>query len=283
MKRITLCLMVPLLAAPACLFAQAAPATADSSNQATTPPYLRNAKLGAPAPWSRLALEGGIGIGGINMQAAVEANRYLNIRGIGNYFSYNVNNVKVGGSGSSGANVSGTLSFAEGGVALDYYPWPNHGFRLSPGMTFYNENGATATGVMSEGSSITLASTKYYSEAGTPMDLNAALGLNAHKEAFTMTTGWGNMISRRGGHWAVPFELGAIFTGAPTVNLNVTGFGCTVQSDAAINGESCVDMAVNTAAQNDLTSQIAKYKNDLNVLKVWPILSIGVSYNFSIH
>src|SRR5208283_855303 len=117
MKRITLCLMVPLLAAPACLFAQAAPATADSSNQATTPPYLRNAKLGAPAPWSRLALEGGIGIGGINMQAAVEANRYLNIRGIGNYFSYNVNNVKVGGSGSSGANVSGTLSFAEGGVA----------------------------------------------------------------------------------------------------------------------------------------------------------------------
>jgi len=290
MTRIIRCLMITLLAAPACLLAQTAAFTFDSAQPATggmgqtTPsPVAKANKYSAPAPFSRLALEGGIGIGGINMQAAVEANRYLNIRGIGNYFTYSVNNIKVGGSGSSGADVSGKLNFAEAGIALDYYPWPNHGFRLSPGVTLYNENGAAATGVMAEGSSITLGSTKYYSEAANNMNLNANLGLNTHKQAFTITTGWGNMISRRGGHWAVPFELGAIFTGVPTVNLNITGYGCTVQSDAAINGESCVNMATNTSAQANLNSQVSKYQSDLNPLKVWPILSIGVSYNFKVH
>jgi len=283
MKRITSSLMVVLLAAPACLLGQAAPATTDSSNQATTPPYLRQGGSANPAPWSRLALEGGIGVGGINMQAAVEANRYLNIRGIGNYFSYTVNNIKVGGSGSSGSNVTGKLNFAEAGLAVDYYPWPNHGFRLSPGFTFYNENGVSGTGVMATGSSITLNSTKYYSEAANNMNLNANLGLNTHKQTFSISTGWGNMIPRSGGHWAFPVELGAIITGVPTVNLNITGRGCTVQTDAAINGPSCVDMSANTAAQTDINSQVSKYKSDLNVLQVWPILSFGVSYNFAIH
>ena len=85
---------------------------------------------------------------GINMQAAVEANRYINIRGIGNYFSYNVNNVKINGNSngsgnSNGIDVSGNLNFAKAGVALDFYPWPNHGFRLSPGVMLYNQNGAS--------------------------------------------------------------------------------------------------------------------------------------------
>jgi hypothetical protein len=289
MKRITRCLMVALLAAPAWLLAQTAFSPSDSSQapggtmvQTPAPPIAKAPRYTPPAPFSRLALEGGIGIGGINMQAAVEANRYLNIRGIGNYFSYSVNNVKVGGSGSSGANVSGKFSLAEAGIALDYYPWPNHGFRVSPGVTLYNGNGASASGVMAEGSSISLASTKYYSEAANPMNLNANLGLNTHKQTFTITTGWGNMISRRGGHWAFPFELGAIFTGAPTLGLNITGFGCTVQSDAAINGASCVNMATNAAAQADINSQIAKYQSDVNPLKVYPVLSVGVSYNFNI-
>ena len=59
----------------------------------------------------------------------------------------------------------------------------------------------------------------------------AALGLNTHKPAFTMTTGWGNMIPRRGGHWSVPFEIGAAFTGAPSLNVLLSGVGCTNQAD----------------------------------------------------
>jgi hypothetical protein len=285
-------LTLVLLAASSGLFAQtsssnfALPSSSmPGASQSTASPVSHGAVNESPAPFSRLALSGGIGLGGINMQAAVNANRYLNIRGVGNYFSYSVNNIKVGGSGSSGSDVSGTLNFAEGGVALDYFPWPNHGFRLSPGVTFYNQNGASATGTMQLGNSITLGSTKYYSEGGAnAMSLNANLGLNTHKQAFTMTTGWGNLISRKGGHFSVPFEIGAIFTGAPTLGLNIAGYGCTTQTDDGTSGAgpSCVNMATDPNAQTNVAAQIAKYQSDLNVLKVYPIFSIGIGYNFKI-
>jgi hypothetical protein len=238
----------------------------------------------ASAPFSHLAVGGGIGLMGINLQAATNVNRYLNVRGVGNVFSYTVNNVKVGGNGgSNGAEVSGNLNFAEAGVSLDYYLFPRHGFRLSPGVTFYNQNMITASGSLAAGNSITLDSQKYYSEEANPLSLNASLGLNTRQRAFTMTTGWGNMISRKGGHWSFPFELGAAFTGVPTIGMTFTGYGCTVQTDWSINGESCVNMATDTTAQTNINGQIAKYQKDLNPLQVYPIISFGLAYNFRIY
>jgi len=281
-----------LLAATASLFAQSsssapdpavsfAPAQ-DSGGNSTT---MKTSKpiAAPPAPFSRLALGGGISAMGINMQAAVIANRYINIRGTGNYFTYTVNNVTIdGNNGSNGVNVSGQLNFATAGVAVDFYPFPNHGFRLSPGAMLYNQNQITASGVSTSGASITLGSQKYYADSVNPMSASANLGLNTHKQAFTMTTGWGNMISRRGGHFSVPFELGAVFTGVPTLGINLAGNACLTSADAADNGPSCVNMATNTTAQSNLAAQITKYQNDLNPLKVYPILSIGVAYNFKI-
>lgn len=265
LKRLSFYLVLPLLALSVGLYAQTKPSANTS-----------------PATFSRLALSGGIGVNGINLQAAVEANRYLNLRGVGNVFKYNVNNIKVNGSnGTSGVNVSGNLNFATGGVMVDYYPWPKHGFRLSPGVVFYNQNTVNATGAMGPGDSISLNSNKYYSETANPIAATASLGLNTHQQAFAMTTGWGNLLSRKGGHWSFPFELGAIFTGVPTINMTLSGYGCDSAADAASNSPTgCVNMATNSTAQTDLQSQIAKYKNDLNPLKVWPILSFGVGYNF---
>lgn len=217
-KHLVLSLLLTLLvAAPAAMAQDAVSANtaSPSSNSAVPPtavtkPAAPKGRFGAPPqPFSRLALSGGVGLMGINLQAAIEAHRYLNIRGIGNLFSYAVNNVKVSGSGgSSGIDVSGQLNFASAGISLDYYPWPNHGFRLSPGVMLYNQNGISASGFASSGTSITLGGVKYYSEGGSnAMTLNAHLGLNAHPQTFTMTTGWGNMLSRRGGHWSFPFEF----------------------------------------------------------------------------
>ncbi len=80
---------------------------------------------------------------GIKAQAVVNASRFFNIRAPGNYFSYNVSNVTINnGGGSNGISVSGNLKFATAGASLDIYPFPNHGFRLSPGAVFYNQNRA---------------------------------------------------------------------------------------------------------------------------------------------
>lgn len=228
-------------------------------------------------PFSRVALGGGISLMGINMQVATNIDRYLNVRGTGNFFDYTVNNIKV-----SDFSVNGKVNFAAGGVALDYYPFPTHGFRLSPGVLFYNQNQITAAGVGTAGSSISVNSTKYYSETANPITMNAALNLNTRKQAATLTTGWGNMISRMGGHWAFPFEFGAAFTGVPGISLGLSGYGCTSQADAATSGPSCVNLATNSTAQSNISAQVAKWQSDLNALQVYPIVSFGVTYNFAI-
>jgi hypothetical protein len=236
-------------------------------------------------PFSRFALGGGISLMGIDLQAATNVERHLNLRGTGNVFSYSVNNIKVNGNnGSNGVDVSGNLKFATAGVSLDYYPFPTHGFRLSPGVMLYNENNITASGTLSGGNSITLGPDKFYSNDAQPMTLNASLGLNTHKQSFTMTTGWGNMISRKDGHWSFPFELGAAFTGVPTVGMTFQGYGCTASEDVTTNPPSntCVNMNSNSTALNDISAQIAKYQKDLNSLQVYPIFSFGVSYAFHV-
>ena len=248
------------------------PQTTVNPRADATVTYRSRVKVLPPKPFSRIAIGGGVGVQGVNMQAAVNVNRFMNLRGTGNYFSYTENNITV-----SNFGLNAKLAFATGGASVDFYPFYSHGFRLSPGVLFYNQNQVTANAVGTNGSDISLNNTKYYSETANPLTLKAALGLNTYKQAFTMTTGWGNMIPRYGsGHWSFPFEIGAAFTGVPTINVGLAGYACTSQADAATSGPSCVNMATNASAQSNLTTQVNKWKSDLNELQVFPILSFGV-------
>jgi hypothetical protein len=233
-------------------------------------------------PFSAYALGGGISLMGVNMQAATNVNRYLNLRGSGNYFTYSVNNIKVSGNnGSNGVDVSGNLNFATGGVSLDYFPFPKNGFRLSPGVLFYNQNQISAGGVLSGGNSFTLNGDKYYSVTTDPLTMNANLGLNNRQQAFTMTTGWGNMIPRKNGnHISFPFEFGAAFTGVPTVNVGLLGSVCTNMTQTMCGSVTPGSGAIATMVNTDLNAQIAKWKSDLNPMQVYPIISFGIAYDF---
>ena len=287
MKCNVFCLILALLAASPALISQTrgGPSSTlelDSSSSQTSnttlPPATALKKFDTtPAPFSRLAVGGGISLMGVDLQAATNVNRHLNVRGTGNFFNYTVNNINT-----NGFSLAGKVNFATAGASLDYYPFPSHGFRLSPGVLFYNENQITASAIGTSGSNITLNEQKYYSEIANPVAVNAAVGLNTYKQAFTMTTGWGNMIPHKGGHWSFPFEFGAAFTGTPSVNVILTGYACTSQADAATSGPSCVNMATNTTAQSNLTTQVNKWKSDLNPLLAYPILSFGASYAFHI-
>ena len=214
---------------------------------------------------------------GVNLQAAVNANRYMNVRGVGNFFNYSINNLTV-----NGFSANGTVNFAAGGVSLDVYPFPNHGFRLSPGALFYNQNRISALGSAAAGTSINVDGTKYFSDTSDPLSATANLGLNSRKEAFTMTTGWGNLISRRGGHWSFPFEVGAAFVGAPSLSVVAGGSACLDQAQtecSSITGSS----QIATSFQSNLTTQVAKWKSDLSPFSYYPIVSFGVGYSFGLH
>ncbi len=280
MKRNALFLTLAILVASSALIAQTTPSPQDlqvpGSRQASAGKLKKAAdakKVIEPIkPFSRIALSGGISAMGINMQAAVNANRYINLRGIGNYFNYTLNNIST-----NGFNIDGKLNFATAGVAVDIYPFPNHGFRLSPGTMFYNQNNATANMTVEPGTTLTLNDIDYTSPASNPIKGNGSVGLNTNKQAFTITTGWGNMISRKGGHWSFPFELGAALIGKPSVNVALTsGLACDPQ------GQGCVNVATDPTVQANLNAQVDKYRNDLDPFRFYPIVSFGIAYNFKI-
>ncbi|SPE18540.1 conserved exported hypothetical protein [Candidatus Sulfotelmatomonas gaucii] len=255
-----------------------APSAPASNGNAVTlvSPVAKAARL-SPAPFSRLAFGGGVSSMGVNLQTAVLANRYMNLRGAGNLFNYSINNVPV-----SGFKANGKVNLAAAGASLDFYPFPNHGFRLSPGALLYNQNRVSALGLAAAGTSITIDGMTYYSETSDPLNASASLGLNPRKQAFTMTTGWGNMISRRGGHWSFPFEIGAAFVGAPTLTVVASGSACLDQAQtecSSITGSS----QIATSFQSNLTAQVAKWKNDLSPFRYYPIASFGIGYNFGFH
>ena len=71
---------------------------------------------------------------------------------------------------------------------------------------------------------------------------------------------------------------GAAFVGSPTVKLNfVNGIVCADQAQT-----ECSSVTSYPAFTTDVNAQIAIYNNDLDVLKVYPIMSIGIGYNFKI-
>jgi hypothetical protein len=242
------------------------------SDGSSMPETLTGTSKGSTSrPFSRVAFGGGVSPLGINLMAATDLNRYMNLRFTGNTFKYTVSNIST-----NGFNVGAALNLASAGVSTDIYPFPNHGLRFSTGVLLYNTNAATATFTVQGGKSFTLDNTTYYSSSANPVTGLGTLGLNSQKPAFTLTTGWGNAL-RRNGHISFPFEIGAAFIGTPSLNIVLnSGQVCDAQ------GNNCVNVATDPTVQSNLQQQIAKYKNDLSALKTFPIVSMGVAYSFGI-
>ena len=226
----------------------------------------------ADRPFSRIALGAGISPLGIQLQVATNLNRYMNARATGSFFNYTMDNIST-----NGFDVSAQMNLASVGASLDLYPFPRHGLRFSPGILFRNTNEVSGTFTAEGGTSFTLNDYTYYSSPANPVRGNGVVGLHTQNPAFTMTTGWGNVIPRKGSHFAFPFEIGAAFIGAPTVDVALTsGQVCDAQ------GQNCLNVATDADVQQNLRAQVAKYKNDLDPLKTYPILSFGVAYNFRV-
>jgi hypothetical protein len=70
--------------------------------------------------------------------------------------------------------------------------------------------------------------------------------------------------------------LGVAFIKTPTLDFNLTGYGCDV------TGVYCVNVATNPEIQANLAAQVKIYQNDIEPLKTYPIASFGVAYSFGI-
>jgi hypothetical protein len=225
-------------------------------------------------PFSRIALGASVGpMMGTTAQIATDLNEHFNLRGTGSYFNYTIDNIT-----ESGFTFAPQLNLVSAGASLDYYPFARLGLRLSPGVLLYNTNQASSNFTSTAGETVKLNGNQYY--VASPVTGVGAVTFYTQKPAFTMTTGWGNMIPHKGGHFSFPFEIGAAFVGEPNLSLAFTGGSVCFQSTTLCATPQ--NVLTYPQVQTDLNAQIAKYRNDLEPFRFYPIVSFGVAYSFRI-
>jgi hypothetical protein len=231
-----------------------------------------------PSAFSRLALSGGFSPLGITFGVSTSLAPSLDLRLTGSLFSHSFR------FSSSGFDAIARLRFASGRASLDYYPF-HKAFRISPGLLFYNQNRITANDTIEPGSSFTLNGDTFYSAhasertGASPVNGTALLNLHATRPAFTITAGWGRVVSRTG-HWSFPTEVGVALVGAPKVDVNLLGWACRDRAETQCANIANPNDPLAVQVQSDLRTETGKWAQDLNPLKTYPIISSGISYSF---
>lgn len=234
------------------------------------------------APFSRMGIGADVSPLGIGIKSAIILNEYFDARLMGNYFDYSSARFEI-----EGFNVNADLHWASAAAALDWYPF-NSVWRLSPGVLFYNGNQLSVAANIVPGTSFTLNGLTFYSASAnsatgaTPLVGSGVLGLNTVKPAATISFGFGKFIPRSNRHWSFPSEFGIAYTGAPSANVNTSGWVCLDQAQTQCSNLSDPKNPVAIQFNNALQTELTKWRKDLAKVHVYPLFSYGVVYSFNI-
>jgi hypothetical protein len=232
------------------------PVPAKAPAPATAPESAKSADkniLGAESK-SGMALTGKIGTLGFGAELNVNIFEGVNARfGVnGGKYKYNAN------AGSSNYNFD--LQLQSASALVDWYP-SESSFRASAGLLFNNNKDV----FVPSGSSLWLGNNQYFT-TGTNTN-NVLSSFQGTMSFFPVSPyfgiGWGNPVENGKG-WSLVTDIGILFQGQPTINLVV---GCAPSS-------SCPTLQADAEAEN------AKLQSELSKYKLWPVVSIGISYQW---
>ena len=235
---------------------------------------------GSPRPFSRVAFGAGFSPLGVQMALTTNLNQHFNLRSTGNLFTYSTSFT------TSGIPANARLNLKSAGAAVDIYPF-HKGFRISPGLLFYNANQVTADASIPGGTSFTLNNQTYYSAnanpttGARPVDGNGIMSLHTSNPAFSITTGWGNTLPGKG-HWSFPVEVGVALTGAPSMKVSLNGWACYDHAQTLCTDINSKTDPIALEIQSNLQLQVAKWTHNAEPLKTYPIASFGVAYSFGV-
>ena len=171
--------------------------------------------------------------------------------------------------GIDGVNYHANLHFKSSQSTLDWFPL-GHTFHISPGI-LYAKNTVASTAMVTAGQNFSLGDQNFVNSVIDPVHGHMTLAYPRNYSPMLLL-GFGNILPRNSRRLSIPAELGVAYTGAPTINVNLTGTACTNQG--------CTSFATNAEAQASLTQEIKKINEDLKRVPVYPILSLGVAYHF---
>lgn len=233
-------------------------------------------------PFSRVGIGADVSLLGIGIKSAIVLNRDFDARLMGNFFHYNTGRIEA-----EGFNVNGNVHLASAAASLDWYPF-NSIWRLSPGLMFFNRNQISAAIDIVPGTKFTLDGQNFYSASAnpatgaTPLTGTAILGLHTNRPAATIAGGFGKFIPRSNRHWSFPSEFGVAFTGAPSADVNVSGWTCLDAAQTQCSSLSAPANPVATDFNNALQASLAKWRRGLGRVQVYPIFTYSVVYSFNV-
>jgi hypothetical protein len=202
---------------------------------------------------------------GIGMEVGVPVTERVNVRGAFNTFGLSHD------FDQSDFSVAAKLKLRSVVALVDWFPFAG-GFHVSPGLMLHNGNRVEANVSVQPGRQFSLGNADYVSDPGNPAVGTAAISFP--RAAPMVLVGWGNIVPRGSRRWAVPFELGLVYSRSPTAVLRLDGNACTA------NGATCRSIANEPLLQDDVANEQSEWNDELRVLKVIPVLSVGFSYKF---
>jgi hypothetical protein len=203
---------------------------------------------------SDLAVVGKIGSLGLGAELDLGLTDSLGARIGFNAFNYKYNTT------SSTVNYDFKLQLQTVSALADWYPFEGS-FRTSAGL-MYNNNKVSLAGLPT-GGTYTINGTTYSStEVGS---LQGDMSFN--KVAPYIGIGWGNPAAKDKG-WGMTSDIGVLFQGNPKTSLVAT---C---------GTAIAGTGICTQLQSDAAAENTKLQNDLRNFKWWPVVSVGISYQW---
>lgn len=191
---------------------------------------------------------------GIGAHLTVPVAPTFNVRAGMNYLKYNTDRR------SGGVDYDLKLKLHTLDLLADWYVVPGSAFRISAGAV-YNNTSFDALALPNAAGNYTLNGRAYPA---------AQVGKLSGKVDFRKTApylgiGWGNAVGP-GNKWRLSADLGATFQGQAAVRL--TNTGCTAVTAAC------------TMLANDIAQEQAQLADDLDGLRVYPVLRVGITYQF---
>jgi hypothetical protein len=217
-------------------------------------------------PFSAIAIESYVGVGGIGFDLATPVSRRFNLRAGSEFFGYSKTYH------DQGADILAHLRLRSSHASLDWFPFRN-GLRLSPLIVFANNNRGQASALIPPGDTITVNGTDYISSPADP--LHGAGSVDFRKVSPGFTLGCANIVPRTRRHFSFPVEAGFYYVGQPGLKVAFTGSACDPTQPLAIGCES-VDQ--NSGFQQSLAAFVARTNHNLSYVSYFPVLSFGIGY-----
>ena len=226
--------------------------------------------VAAPAAQAELAVSGGIGTTGGVVEAQWKVNDFIGLRGGLNYLSYGVDDEEY-----DGVTYDADLDINTFGAFADLRPFRNS-FLITGGF-YSGTQELTGVGVLMENT--TIGDITY-----TPAQVGA-LGLDADLGETSPFLGLGFDTTFQG-NGRVGFKLiaGAMFSGSPSLNLNVTGQDICAFDDPDAEARCRADPTIEAEAQALFDSELEKERqnvqDDLDDYEIFPVLQAGLTFRF---